>query len=46
MKSSIPNLKDHLYLRIAKSIEQQINACVLKIGDKLPLSVWYAASMA
>jgi DNA-binding transcriptional MocR family regulator len=36
MKTITAALKDHLYLRIAKSIEQQINASVLKIGDKLP----------
>lgn len=36
MKTIVKKPKDLLYLRLAKSIEQQINDEVLKIGDKLP----------
>jgi DNA-binding transcriptional MocR family regulator len=36
MITAIPKSKDLLYLRIAKSIQQQITDGVLKIGDKLP----------
>ncbi len=36
MKTIVKKPKDLLYLRIARSIEQQINDEVLKIGDKLP----------
>jgi len=36
MKTSSKAKNDHLYLRIAETIEQQIMSQVLKIGDKLP----------
>ena len=36
MKTNIKSKNDHLYLRIAETIEQQIMDQVLKIGDKLP----------
>lgn len=36
MKTIVKKPKDLLYMRIAKSIEQQIYDEVLKIGDKLP----------
>jgi DNA-binding transcriptional MocR family regulator len=36
MKTIVKKPKDLLYMRIAKSIEQQIEDEVLKIGDKLP----------
>src|SRR3981081_585506 len=35
MKKKV-NGKELLYLKIAKSLEQQINNDVLKVGDKLP----------
>jgi DNA-binding transcriptional MocR family regulator len=36
MKTVVKGKNDHIYLRIADSIEQQIMSQVLKIGDKLP----------
>lgn len=36
MKTVVRNEKDLLYLRIARSIQQQIDDEVLKIGDRLP----------
>src|ERR1700743_1969013 len=36
MKTNGKNKSDHLYLRVAETIEQQIMDQVLKIGDKLP----------
>jgi DNA-binding transcriptional MocR family regulator len=36
MRTRTTKKADHLYLRIARSIEQQIDTEVLKVGDKLP----------
>jgi DNA-binding transcriptional MocR family regulator len=36
MKANAKNKSDHLYLRIAETIEQQIMDQLLQIGDKLP----------